>query len=349
MSTTENRGPAVAGVAWTFFILAFATVVLRFYVRLGVIRAFGTDDWFMLLAMISFTLHTSFCLAGVAHGTGRHASDLAPADISVALRDWWFCYLWYCTTMIFSKTSIAFFLFRLTPLKPQRMTIYAALGISIFISTGFFFIAMFQCWPVSFFWTRVPGTGSCIPIDIIISVTYVYSAFAIITDFTFTILPIWLVKDLQLDKRTKFALIPILSLAALASCAVAVRLAYVQKFHDPDFLWATTDIAIWSQIEQGLATTAGSLPALQPLFRKALHRLGFTSSGSRAPSALPGMDSKSWNSKNKQSSRGTKTTIRGLSSSNFTRMDDGDSTVELNSFDHHEQPDSSHSKSEEMI
>lgn len=117
--------------------------------------------------------------------------------------------------MIFSKMSIAYFLFRLTPYKPQRITIYVALGISIFIGTAFFFIALFQCSPVSFFWTRVPGTGSCISVDIIINITYVYSAFAIATDFTFTLLPIWLVKGLHLDKKTKLALIPILGLAAM--------------------------------------------------------------------------------------------------------------------------------------
>jgi hypothetical protein len=39
---------------------------------------------------------------------------------------------------------------------------------------------------------------------------------------------------------------------------------------------ATTDIAIWSTVEQGLAITAGSLATLRPLFFLAMRRLGLT-------------------------------------------------------------------------
>jgi hypothetical protein len=48
---------------------------------------------------------------------------------------------------------------------------------------------------------------------------------------------------------------------------------------------ATTDIAIWSTIEQGLAITAGSLATLRPLFFLAMSRLGFsTQPSARRPS-----------------------------------------------------------------
>lgn len=57
-----------------------------------------------------------------------------------------------------------------------------------------------------------------------------------------------------------------------ASAAVIARLPYLKYFDSPDFLWATTDIAIWSTIEQGFAITAGSLATLRPLF----YKLGLT-------------------------------------------------------------------------
>jgi len=46
--------------------------------------------------------------------------------------------------------------------------------------------------------------------------------------------------------------------------------------HRLDFQGATTDIAIWSQTEQGLAIAAGSLATLRPLFRKMVHAVGLT-------------------------------------------------------------------------
>jgi len=63
-----------------------------------------------------------------------------------------------------------------------------------------------------------------------------------------------------------------------------VRLAFLHKFSDPDFLWATLDIAIWSTVEQGLAITAGSLATLRPLMRIVTSKLGISTTRSRRPS-----------------------------------------------------------------
>ena len=53
-------------------------------------------------------------------------------------------------------------------------------------------------------------------------------------------------------------------------------MGYLMKFKSPDFLWDTLDVAIWSDIEQGLAITAGSLATLRPLYRDVTRRLGWT-------------------------------------------------------------------------
>lgn len=66
-----------------------------------------------------------------------------------------------------------------------------------------------------------------------------------------------------------------------ASAAVIARLPYVKHFNSPDFLWATTDIAIWSTIEQGLAITAGSLATLRPLLFLAMSKLGLSTRAGR--------------------------------------------------------------------
>jgi len=71
-------------------------------------------------------------------------------------------------------------------------------------------------------------------------------------------------------------------------------MGYVMDFKNPDFLWATVDIAIWSDIEQGLAITAGSLATLRPLWRQISSSLGFASS-SLGPSGPSGMRTPQWN------------------------------------------------------
>jgi hypothetical protein len=87
----------------------------------------------------------------------------------------------------------------------------------------FMFLMLLQCQPLSFFWTRmahhpvvnVKGEGKCIDMEIIIAMTYVYSAFAAMCDFTVGILPIFVVHKLHMKRQTKLAVIGILSMACM--------------------------------------------------------------------------------------------------------------------------------------
>lgn len=45
--------PTVAAVTTTFLILPCLAVLLRTYVRVLLVRSFGADDWFMVLALVS--------------------------------------------------------------------------------------------------------------------------------------------------------------------------------------------------------------------------------------------------------------------------------------------------------
>lgn len=54
-----------------------------------------------------------------------------------------------------------------------------------------------------------------------------------------------------------------------ASAAVIIRIPWVRTFAElDDFLYATVNIAIWSNIETGLGISAGSLATLRPLLRR---------------------------------------------------------------------------------
>lgn len=84
----------------------------------------------------------------------------------------------------------------------------------------FLFVMLLQCKPLTYFWTRTAQDpaieGHCISIDIIITMTYVYSAFAALCDFTVGILPIFLVKNLHMKRETKIAVVGILSMACMS-------------------------------------------------------------------------------------------------------------------------------------
>ncbi|KAK5062888.1 hypothetical protein LTR84_004963 [Exophiala bonariae] len=179
--------------------------------------------------------------------------------------------------MIFAKVSIGFFLLRVTVARIQRQIIYSVICTTVVVGIVFLFVTVFECSPVSYFWNR-DQNGQCLDMDVIIGLTYFYSVVNAICDFTFGILPIFLVWNLQMDRRVKIVLIPILGMGCVAAIAVLVRMAYVRDFANPDFLWATVNIALWSDIELGLAITAGSLACLRPLYHVVAVKLGLTTS-----------------------------------------------------------------------
>ncbi|KAL0264573.1 hypothetical protein SLS55_000523 [Diplodia seriata] len=271
----ENRGPELFAVTVVMVVMAFISTVLRCYVRLGMVKAWGIDDWFMLAATLTHIMFATCVIGGIHYGTGRHMAELDPHDSEKAMRYWWLCYIAYCLTMISAKISIGYFLLRLTVHRIHVWIIWGVMSLTVLTGAVFFFVTLFQCNPVSYFWTQTVGApGTCIPVEVIMALTYLYGTISAICDFTFGILPIFLIWNLNMRKSIKVALVPILSMACIASSAVIVRMAYVQDFKDPDFLFATVDIAIWSDTEQGLAITAGSLATLRPLFRLLTSKFG---------------------------------------------------------------------------
>ncbi|TPX18570.1 uncharacterized protein E0L32_002427 [Thyridium curvatum] len=272
----EDRGPELAAVCWTFVTTAFVATALRCYVRTRIVKRFGLDDWTMLAALVSFIIFIACTLCGIHYGTGRHFWDLEEQDIEMALKFWWHCYYWYCVTIILSKVSIAAFLLRIAVSRVGRAIIYIVAIATVVSGVVFFFVNIFQCRPVSFYWNQhQPGT--CLDNDVIIGITYAYSSFSVVCDFTLTLLPIGFIFTLHMDTRSKIALIPIMAMGS--SAAVVIRFFYIHDFNNPDFLYATLDIAIWSIAECGLAIIAGCLATLRPLFRIVGQKFGLAIPG----------------------------------------------------------------------
>ena len=55
-----NRGPELLGVNWFFAISALLAVLMRCYVRIGIVKKFGLDDWMMAAATVCDSSHRLF-------------------------------------------------------------------------------------------------------------------------------------------------------------------------------------------------------------------------------------------------------------------------------------------------
>ncbi|KAH9809513.1 integral membrane protein [Teratosphaeria destructans] len=277
------------GIAAAFFALSWITVALRVLVRAGMLRSFGPDDWTMLATQLLFTAYLICQLGGILYGTGEHLSNLEPIRAQKALSFWYFCEAFYVVSTGMLKVSIGLFLLRVATKPVHLWLIRVIMVFSAVFGGAFLFVVIFQCWPISDWWSLNPADKHCINPTVIIGLTYGVSALNVVADWTIGILPIFIVKDLQMSLRQRRLVSVILSFAAIGSTATIVRLPYIGSLRESflgwngDFLYSTSGLAIWTTIEVGVGISAGSVATLRPLIRMAFDKLGLGSSSHKTP------------------------------------------------------------------
>ncbi|KAL2861150.1 putative integral membrane protein [Aspergillus lucknowensis] len=291
MFELEGRSLSIFVVTLVFLILSFISVALRCFVRLRLVKAFGWDDSLMVFAMALNILFALCGLIGARHGLGRKMEDFYQkpdysSEIETALFWWWLGQTTYVITCVVAKISIALALLRLTVTRIHNIILWGVIAVSIVVGLVFWFILTLQCHPVDYFWHRLTSNGKCLDTDYILDIAYLYSVTATICDLVLGLLPIVLIWPLHMNFRTKAALAGILSMGCVASAAVIVRIPYLHYYKDPDFLYATTQISIWSNVEAGLGITAGSLVTIRPLFRW-FRGTGYENSRTRGTGSMP--------------------------------------------------------------
>lgn len=223
----------------------------------------------LLIFQITHMWYTGTLLTGIHYGTGQRTADISLENSLHAMRCWWLCFLAYSATITFAKLSLGFFFLRLTSIITlHRIVTIIITALAVTVGIVFFFLSLFQCAPIDFFWTRLAGAeGKCLNIDIIIGMTYLYGAVAAATDVAFGVLLAVLVWKLKIERKTKVLIAPLLGLACIASYAALVRMPYIEKFKSPDFLYGPVDISLWSTVEVGVSVFAANLATLRPLVK----------------------------------------------------------------------------------
>ncbi|KAI1766394.1 hypothetical protein GGR53DRAFT_486613 [Hypoxylon sp. FL1150] len=269
----DDRGPQLAAVTLFFLGLAALTVSLRCYVRLYILKVFQVEDWLAVASMACFVAYATIVMQSISYGAGKHL-DVVPAEqIPLALKARWAGELSYVVTSMFTKFTVGIFLLRICSRAWQRSLLCTTLLVCLIYHVFYTFLAAFQCQPVSFYWLKyTPGAvGKCWSDDMVIGCTYVAAALNAMADWILGLLPIALVQNLGLSRRSKVLVSGTLALGSIASSATIVRIPYIWQLTQPgDFMYEFTDLAIWSTAEVGFGIVASSMATLRPLVRRVL-------------------------------------------------------------------------------
>ncbi|KAK2601355.1 hypothetical protein N8I77_010810 [Diaporthe amygdali] len=267
--TPEGGAANIYGVALAFSIVSTIVLALRVYARQRM-KQFSLEDWLMCIGWLINMVHNAVIIYGTHTGLGSPDSKIPGGPTGpIFMEGAKSVFLWqvfFLSGLVFIKVSICLTLLRIAVIKWHRTTLWVLIVITV-VSTIFVdFYILLQCRPIAATWGEVPGT--CLSSTITVSITFIISAFNLVTDITTALLPFLMLKDVQMTKQQKTAIISILSLGVLASIATIARLPFAEAyFATSDYLEGIGDIILWTIVECDLALIAGSLPMLRTLFK----------------------------------------------------------------------------------
>lgn len=162
----------------------------------------------------------AFTLLGVKNGLGKHVVDVSPENRIEALKWKWAGQVSYVVGSTLIKFVAGLLLLRLfAGQRWQRITIIFLMVLVGLVQIFYLFIAIFQCTPVPFYWYRytagTPVTGHCLNPTLATIPTYVSIFLGVVSDWFLALLPITLVRKIEMERKAKISIVGILAIGSM--------------------------------------------------------------------------------------------------------------------------------------
>ncbi|KAM5470544.1 hypothetical protein MferCBS49748_002360 [Microsporum ferrugineum] len=283
-----NKGHIIIILTWSGFSLSLLLVLARTWTRVKVVRAFGWDDAFIILALACAVVNAAMVTTSIAHGTGRHQFYLTKEEAMQADKYNWISQGFHVASTNWAKVSIMLFLLRVIG-HTTRQTPYFYGGMIFLSAVNFACIYTIygQCTPVQSLWDhRIKG--KCWNPRIQRDFAFFTGAVSATSDLALAVYPVRLISKLQMPLRVKLGLAAIFALGFVAVGASVVKTIFLSRLSArADYSWNTIDLVFWLCIEQYLIMIAACIPMLGPLIKLILREATSRHTGSSRSSSWP--------------------------------------------------------------
>ncbi|KAL6856829.1 integral membrane protein [Trichoderma novae-zelandiae] len=254
-------------VTIVFTVLSSVVVLLRFWVRAS-LGLFSVEDWLMLAGWLLNLGHNAAVIVLSYSGIGSH-DDVITVGMQFHMGLWTIIWQFlYVLDGALIKSSIIWTLLRLAKGLNIAYTriLWALFALGWIVWQISWPVAIFQCKPVAAAWGE---PGDCTSGQtVILNVSYFVSAANIFTDFSTSLVPIFLLRHVQMPTKLKIITMGILSLGVVASVATIIRISYTWAYTAPTERYYTiAKIVMLTVLECDLGIIAGSMPMLRHLLR----------------------------------------------------------------------------------
>ncbi|KAJ5519625.1 hypothetical protein N7463_000078 [Penicillium fimorum] len=264
MGVYGGLGPMTNAVLWVEVVVFALFVGLRLYTRKYILNSVGLDDYLVLIALALHTLYTVFVTIASVYGLGKLYADVGdPSIYFTAVKYELFSQVAGIMVIGVGKAAVGVFLLRIVRNRIQIWFIWACLAITAFITLFASITVIVQCIPVEKSWN--PNTPGYCWLDFS-KVGYTVGSWFVVADFSFAILPWFIVWDLNMKQKEKLTVACGLSLGVFAGVCGIIRTKALGGLNASEYIYDTVPMLIWSATESCVTIMCSSIPVLRPLY-----------------------------------------------------------------------------------
>lgn len=244
----------------------------------------------------------------VKWGLGKHMEDLDENSQQKLFLWFWLSVIFYNIGLGLTKISILMQYLRIfATTTAMRYATLATLAFVILYTLEAILLSIFSCTPVDLFWNRTK-TGHCVDFK---ALWFTHAALNIFSDVLIISLPMPVIKNLNIPRKQKFALMAIFALGAFGCVTSILRLKALYAVADSqDQSYDNVGAAVWSNVEINVAIMCASLPTFKALLKRLFPHLLSTDQASRSAANKYGV-SGGWRARNTRQ-HGTLISLDGL-------------------------------------
>ncbi|KAL4733519.1 hypothetical protein BDV11DRAFT_199852 [Aspergillus similis] len=270
MALGVPRGRHALAISAIFTCLATALAAIRIYTRAFMVKQMGSDDWTIIISLAFSWAFFGIFVGETAYLMGEHYKFIPPDTLKKQMICFWASVPIYQASLITTKASILLQYKRVFATRGMHIASWILIGFVAVWGTWTFVSAWLNCIPVAKFWDPTID-GYCLDKK---ALWFSNSAIHIFTDIVLLLFPMPVLKNLQLPRRQRLALMAVFALGAFVLVTSILRLKSLLVISDSeDPTYDNVGAATWSAIECNVAIICACLPATRAFISKLIPRL----------------------------------------------------------------------------
>ncbi|KAH7053403.1 hypothetical protein B0J12DRAFT_55231 [Macrophomina phaseolina] len=281
-TAAEDRRWIVLTMVCLVLALGLPSLALRGYVKLQVRKVITVDDWIMLLASVLWVGYIVCQIAACANGLGAHTADLREdsyyylvgtahnGDVVEALRFWYACTLGHVLAAAVIRISIGLSIAHYSPSTIRRWIVIVDLVLSSLASVIFSFLLVFQCSPITDFWSRnrADSEENC-DVHPITNAWFAFCAVSATSDSVLSGFPIAACLKAGISWRKRAALGVLIVFALSNMTTSALQISQITSLRNTaDLTFSAADFACYALLSPSLALVGANLSTLGPWLKE---------------------------------------------------------------------------------